>query len=217
MKLAAAQIKSHENVVNKNLELHYRFIEIASDNGADLITFPEMSITGYHREGADKSAFTMDDSRLDLLQKQSGDKNIIIVAGAPILIKSDLYIGSFIIKPDGTLAIYTKQYLHSGENDFFKSSFDYNPVIELENEKIVFAICADIDNPLHPEAAAKKGCTIYIPNIFFSSTGILGAHESMSGYAKEYSMNILLSNFCAESCGGCMPGVEVHFGHQMED
>ena len=65
MKLAAAQIKSHENDVNKNLEEHYRFIEIASDNGTDLITFPEMSITGYLREGSEKLAFYPDDSRLD--------------------------------------------------------------------------------------------------------------------------------------------------------
>lgn len=198
MKLAATQIKSYENEVNKNLEEHYRFIETASDHGVDLITFPEMSITGYLREGADKLAFTLDDSRLELLRKQSVDKNIIIIAGAPIQIKSDLYIGSFIFKPDSTFSIYTKQYLHSEENEFFSSSFDFNPILEVENEKLSFAICADIDNPLHPEVAAKKGCTIYIPSIFFSTVSILEAHKSMRDNAKKYSMNILLSNYCGE-------------------
>ena len=201
MKLASAQIKSNQNNVEKNLIDHHRFIKRAADYDVDIITFPEMSITGYLRENADRIAFNLDDVRLDELRNLSSDHNMVIIAGAPIQIESNLYIGSFIIKPDGTLSIYTKQYLHTGEDEFFQSSFDYNPVIEIDDEKISFAICADIDNPLHPDAAYKNGSTFYMPSIFFSTTGISGAHNSLSLYAQRYSMNILLSNYCGKLWG----------------
>ena len=146
MKLASAQIKSNQNNVEKNLNVHYRFITIASEHGADLITFPEMSITGYLRERA--------------------DYNMVIIAGAPIQIESNLFIGSFIIKPDSSISIYTKQYLHTGEEEFFNASFNYNPIIDLANERISLARCADIENPLHPDDAAKNKSTIYVSSSF---------------------------------------------------
>ena len=195
MILASAQTKPIRFDINANLEEHYKFIEFASDNGAGLIIFPEMSITGYERYEALSMAFTENDSRLSKLKQLSVERSIVIVVGAPVVIEDELYIGSFIIKPDNSVSIYTKQYLHSGEELFFKSSFDYNPVIKLENEKISLAICADIVNPKHAENSHKRNSTIYLASIFYTPNGVPEAYETLSGYAKKYSMNILMSNF----------------------
>jgi len=206
MIIASAQTKPKRGNIEENLVDHYRLIGIASDNGADLITFPEMSITGYERETASSLAFTPNDSRLDKLKQLSIDKKITIIAGAPIQINSDLFIGGFVVQPDNSVRIYTKQFLHSGEEEYFKPSFNYNPIIKLGNEQISLAICFDIENPIHPENASKLGCSLYIPSIFYTPNGILSAHNLLSSYARKYSMNILLSNYCGESwnlpCGG---------------
>jgi len=199
MILASAQTKPKQGKIKENLLDHYKMIERASDSGADLIVFPETSMTGYERENADLLAFSPDDSRLDHLIKLSGDKNITIIAGAPIKIKSDLYIGSFIIQPDNSVKIYTKQFLHLGEEVYYKPSFDYNPIIKLDNERISLAICFDIENQIHPKNASKNECTLYIPSIFFTPNGISEAHNLLSSYAKKYSMSVLMSNFCAKS------------------
>ena len=199
MILATAQTKPKRGNIKENLLDHYRLIEKASDNGADLIVFPETSITGYERENADLLAFSFNDSRLANLIKFSVDKKITIIAGAPIKIKTDLYIGGFIIQPDGSIKIYTKQFLHSGEEVYYKSSFEYNPVIRLGNEWISLAICFDIENSIHPKNASDNGCTLYVPTIFFTPNGISEAHKLLSSYAKKYSMQVLMSNFCAES------------------
>lgn len=201
MILASAQTKPKRGNINENLLDHCRLIDIAADKGVELIVFPEMSITGYEREMAASLAFTPNDSRLDKLAKLAVDKKIIIIAGTPIRIGLDLFIGGFILKPDGSIAIYTKQFLHLDEVDYFKSSFDYNPIIKLDNKRISFAICADIDNPIHPENAGKVDSSIYIASIFFSPQGISTAHNLLSGYAKKFSMNILMSNFSGESWG----------------
>lgn len=172
MNLAAAQIQSYSKNIETNLQIHQNMINLAVDHDVDLILFPEMSLTGYFREGASEFAFSLNDSRLDTLRSLSTDHKMIVIAGAPIRIESKIYIGSFIIKPDGTSLIYTKQFLHPGEEECFNASFDYNPIIEFENERISPAICADIDNPQHPEEAGKSSTTIYVTSIFSSQSKV---------------------------------------------
>jgi predicted amidohydrolase len=160
-----------------------------------------MSITGYEREGADLLAFSSNDNRLDKFIRLAVENKIIVIAGAPIKINSDLFIGEFIILPDGSIKIYTKQFLHPGEEKYFTSSFDHNPLIKLDNERISLAICADIDHHLHAENACKVESSIYISSIFFSPNGIPSAHNILSNYAQKFSMNVLMSNFSGESWG----------------
>ncbi|WP_244284342.1 nitrilase-related carbon-nitrogen hydrolase [Flavobacterium oncorhynchi] len=50
MILAAAQTKPTQGNIEANLQDHYNLIEMAVQNGEQLITFPEMSITGNERE-----------------------------------------------------------------------------------------------------------------------------------------------------------------------
>ncbi|KQB39331.1 carbon-nitrogen hydrolase family protein [Flavobacterium aquidurense] len=216
MILAAAQTKPTRGDIKTNLLDHYRLVELAVQNGAQLIAFPEMSITGYEREHAQKLAFEKDDSRLDHLKKLAFENNIIIVAGAPIQIDLEIFIGEFIIFPDNRIEIYTKQFLHEGEEEFFQPSFDYNPMIKIENQNISFAICADIDNPLHPQKASKRETDIYIASIFFSPNGIPNAYRDLQNYAQKHQMNILMSNFSGESWGSPSAGQSAFWNNKGE-
>ena len=216
MILAAAQTKPTRGNIEANLLDHYRLIELAVQNGAQLITFPEMSITGYEREHAQKLAFQKEDSRLDHLRKLASENNIIIVAGAPIQIDDEMFIGEFVIAPDQSVSIYTKQFLHEGEDEFFQSSFDFNPMITIEDQKISFAICADIDNPLHPENACKRATDIYIASIFFTPNGIPNAYRDLQSYAGKHKMNILMANFSGESWGYPSAGQSAFWNNKGE-
>lgn len=199
MIITAAQTVPKKKDILENLNDHYKLIQLAADNGAQLIVFPELSLTGYQREEAVNLFFDANDSRLDRLKELAADKNMIIIVGAPIKQNSFLYIGSFIVFPDKSILIYTKQFLHTGEEDYFVSSFDYNPQIKLEDENISLAICADIENPLHAENASKSKSTLYIASIFYTPKGISEAHTLLSEYAKKYSMAILMSNYGGSS------------------
>jgi len=154
-----------------------------------------MSLTGYEREQADELSFSENDTRLNPLKEKAVANQIIIVAGAPVKIDSQLYIGSFIFLPDSTILIYTKQFLHDEEALFFSPGFDHNPLLKLEKEVISFAICADITNPIHPENAAKKNTSLYLASIFYTPNGINEGHQQLAYYAKEHGMNILMANF----------------------
>jgi predicted amidohydrolase len=192
--LASAQTLP-KNDVAENIDDHIRLVQEASRCKVDLIVFPELSLTGYDREQAKEKAFTVNDNRIKSLSDASDNYQMTIVAGAPILIESDLYIASYIIQPNTVPLIYIKQNLHNGEVDYYDSRNDYNPTISIKGEVISFAICADIDNPKHVEAVASIGCTTYVSSIFFTTGSIANALEMLSNYARKHCLNIVMSNY----------------------
>ncbi|GAB3503696.1 carbon-nitrogen hydrolase family protein [Emticicia fontis] len=174
-------------------------IEEAAQYKVQLIVFPEMSLTGYERERAKELAFKPDDIRLNAFIQKAELYQLTIVIGAPIKIDSNLYIGAFIIQPDGSITIYTKQFLHDGEEKFFSAGLANNSAISIANEKVSVAICADITNPLHPENAHNKHTNLYIASLFYTPNGIAEAYEQLGQYAEKYQMNVLMANYCGES------------------
>ncbi len=196
MRIAAAQIQTIPQNTAANIRNHIRMIEAAAKQGVSLLLFPEMSLTGYELEMAETLAFEQNDPRLADLVGLAVRYKMLIIAGAPIRIGSRLYIGSFIFSPEGEVSIYTKQYLHGGEEKFFAASFEHDPLVILGEEKIALAICADITNPLHPEAASKRKATLYAAGIFYSTpTGIEEAYKQLSHYARKYKMGVLIANY----------------------
>lgn len=201
MIIAAAQTVPARENITFNLQQHYQLIKQASGLGVQLIIFPELSITGYERELAKDQAFTVDDNRLDGLIRYAEQYHMTIVAGAPVRIEEALFIGAFVIFPDRKVSVYTKQFLHDGEEQFFAYSFDHNPAITLEGQTVSLAICADIENAKHPEKAAEHDADLYLASIFYSPKGIGGAHELLGNYAARYDMAVLMSNFGGDSYG----------------
>ena len=201
MKIAAAQLKPVFQDTEANIQSHLRYIDEASKEGVSLIVFPEMSLTGYERELASAMAFEEDDIRLAIFRERAKKYKMLIIAGAPIRIEAQLHIGLFVCTPEGTLRIYTKQYLHTGEEDFFAPSFKHNPLLVHGREKISLAICADIGNPKHPEAAAESETSLYVASIFYSPEGIEKGYEQLGSYAKKHKMQVLMANYAGRSYG----------------
>ena len=195
MKIASAQIKAKIGDLTGNFTKHLEMIHLASANKVDLIVFPEMSLTGYCRVEGKALAIAPSNPKLLQLKEIAQLKEIVIIVGAPIEIENQLYIGSYILMPNGETRIYTKQFLHEGEDEYYSSSFQYNPQIEIDDEVISFAICADIDHEQHIRNAKATHCSLYIPSIFFSKNGIPAGVDLLTKYAKQYSMKILSSNY----------------------
>lgn len=182
--------------VEENLRDHCRMLDVAARQRADLIVFPEMSMTGYTRERAAELAFDVDDARLGPLKAGAASRHIIAVAGAPIRMNGALYIGSFILFPDQSQSLYIKQFLHPGEELHFSSSFDHDPLIRAGGERLSLAICADIDHPDHARQVCGRRSSVYAASIFFTPGGTSEAHDRMRACASTHSMDILISNYC---------------------
>lgn len=199
MKIASAQIKVSDTNLGLNIAKHLVYIEQAIDAGVKLIVFPEMSITGYVREKAKELALTINDTKMDVFKEKAKAGEIIIAIGAPVAVDNQLCIGTFIFLPTGKTLLYTKQFLHQGEEDYFSPNSDYNPVIEIDSHKLSFAICSDINNPIHAFNASATNTSLYVASIFFTPKGIDEAYTILNEYAKKYSLNIVMSNFTGTS------------------
>jgi predicted amidohydrolase len=199
MKIAAAQISANDEDVQANIRTHIRWSEEAAAPGAELIVFPELSLTGYHIERAREFRFTPDDPRLQPLQETADRCNIHIVAGAPVEIEQTLHIGAFILRPHQPALIYTKQFLHAGEEKAFAPSFDFNPVLELAEERIAFAICADISHPEHGANAARNKATTYVAGIFCTPGGIENDHSYLMQFSLQHQLRVVMANYVGTS------------------
>jgi predicted amidohydrolase len=199
--IAAAQLSPVMENIDSNLREHLMLIRAAAERDVKLIAFPELSITGYLKGQAESLAFMRNDARLDPLREAAARFSMIIIAGAPVRLDTGLHIGALIFHPDGTVSVYTKQHLHTGEEKYFTPNPEHNPVIELCGERISLAICADIANPVHAQNACGSGCTIYIAGIFYTKNIMDSAYKLLPEYAKTHGMNVLMANSCGFTCG----------------
>lgn len=198
--IAAAQTIPVKGDVDENIKNHIVLIDQAHQKGVDLIVFPELSLTGYEPEQAKHLAFVENDERLSSLIEVAHEKQMILIVGAPIQKSEKLHIGAFIIYPDKSNAIYTKRYLHTGEEKFFDPG-EFDTQIELKGEKMSLAICADINNPAHPKSASASGSSIYLAGVLWSAKGYENDIVLMKDYAINYKMLVVLSNFGGDSGG----------------
>jgi len=77
--VAAAQINPELGQIKQNLELHSQFIRQANEAGADLLLFPELSLTGY-QVGRDtlNLALAADDPALLQLSEIAGEMTVAV-------------------------------------------------------------------------------------------------------------------------------------------
>ncbi len=201
MKVAIAQILRNPNALEENMQAHVRASTQAGEQAADVILFPELSLTGYNLKDAKSQAFTLDDNKLRPLQTIADKYDLTIVAGAPVQYGERLLLASIIICPNQPVSCYAKQYLHGEEQKYFDTASDLNPTVTIGNEKVAFAICADINYPAHAHAAYKSGATSYLASIYFESYEMDKAHRLLTAHAKDNRLKVVMANFVGEAKG----------------
>lgn len=97
--------------VGANVEQHLRLLRVAAEGQAQIVVFPELSLTGYGIDLANGLAFSRRDARLAPLVEEASCCSMILIVGAPVRIGSRLHIGAFVVFPDRTVGLYTKQHL----------------------------------------------------------------------------------------------------------
>jgi len=202
MKICIAQLQPVKGDVGKNIELHEKLINIAVSLSADVIVFPELSLTGYEPTLAQELAATPDDKRFDIFQKISNEKRITIGVGMPVTTPFGITISMICFRSDKPRQVYSKKYIHADEEGFFVGG--QNPDIPGFSElNIALAICYEISIPAHAEDAFKKGAKIYIASVAKSTKGIDAAIRQLSDIARSYSMVVVMSN-CIGPADGVM-------------
>lgn len=200
MKIAAAQTIAVKGDIEANIVSSVKFIKQAIADRADLIFFPELSLTGYEPELSAALAITTGDERLLVFKELSVLHEIIIAVGAPIQDDENVLIGIIIFLPDGTVQLYTKQNLHPGEEQYFTAKSS-NLQISVKDKIISFAICADFSNPEHAKQAADNNCTVYLASVLISKGGLKNDTAILKAHAENYGMKVIMANYGGISGG----------------
>lgn len=198
MKICIAQTEPVKGDIQKNIENHIKLVKLAVEKNADIIVFPELSLTGYEPELGKELATTENDKRFDEFQNISDSKKIIIGFGLPTKNEVGISISMIIFQPKKQRLTYSKEYLHPGEEKYFVSGKNSHPII-FKNNKLAFAICYETSIPEHSEKAFKNGANVYIASVLNSINGVDKDINRISNIAKKYKMTSVMANFVGKS------------------
>lgn len=198
MKICIAQIKPLAGDIEKNIEKHKTFIELAVNKGSDLVFFPELSVTGYEPKLAGRLATDKHDKRFDSFQKISNTKNIIIAIGMPTTSSKGVLISMIIFQPNKDVLLYSKQMLHSDEEPYFVSG-QQQLILSFASDKIAPAICYESLQHQHSADAGESGATVYLASVAKSASGVEKAYRHYPDIGKKYGMAVLMAN-CIGPC-----------------
>jgi predicted amidohydrolase len=193
MKICVAQTKPVKGDILQNVEVHKRLIALAIDNSADMIVFPELSVTGYEPELAKNLATNQDDNRLQDFQQLSDNNNIIIGVGMPLKQTAGITISMIIFQPHQPRQTYSKQHLHEDEFPYFVNG-QGQVFLNAHSNTIAPAICYELSVPEHPEYAYKHGANIYIASVAKTDSGMEKANKILADTARKYAMTVLIAN-----------------------
>ena len=199
--IAAAQSASVAGDVRWNVAHHLRFAALAAEHGAQLLVFPELSLTGYELAIARWNTVCPDNPALDTLRQFATQAKMTVVAGAPLLNgKDELYIGALAFRPDGSVSTYTKVHVHESELHVFRPGPGGAPLL-IGEATVALAICADASHPQHAARAAERGANVYATGALVDVAGYARKAALMGTYAREHKMAVLLANYSGASGG----------------
>jgi predicted amidohydrolase len=193
MKICIAQIRPVAGNIEQNIQLHKQSVEQAIARKADLILFPELSLSGYEPRLAEQLATTQEDERLDVFQAMSETHGIVIWPGIPTRSEAGIHISILIFQPDGSRTTYSKQLLHEDELPYFVPG-QTEVMINCKGKKIAPAICYESLQTVHAEKAHNNGADIYLASVAKSAKGVEKAYVHYPLIAKQHGMIVLMSN-----------------------
>jgi len=205
MKICAAQTRPITGDIPGNIANHKQWIERAVADGAELIIFPELSLTGYEPTLAKALATEQGDTRFDDFQALSDANGITIGVGVPTKHETGICISMLLFQPHTARRVYAKSYLHPDEEAFFIRGHSA-PQLQVNHTNVALAICYEISVPEHLESALKFGPGIYVASVAKFVNGIHKAIERLSKVAADCAMPVLMANCVGFADGGHCAG-----------
>ncbi|MEL7120666.1 MAG: carbon-nitrogen hydrolase family protein [Bacteroidota bacterium] len=193
MKIGLVQFISEKGDVSKNIENHLKFIRIAIQQKANVIVFPELSITGFEPTLAKELAVVLDDSRFNAFQDLANAEEVTIGVGMPTKASDGINISMMIFRPHKERMLYSKQILHEDEFPYFVSG-KKEAFFTIDGKKIALGICYETMQERHIRHAVSCKADVYLASVAKSKIGVEKAYAHFPKMAKELNIPILMSN-----------------------
>jgi predicted amidohydrolase len=196
--VAIVQTKPAACAIDFNIKAHETWVKKAATHHADMVFFPELSLTGYEPKQAARLALRADDARLDVFAMLSHALKITIGVGAPTLGFDGVRISMIVFRPDAARVVYSKQHLHSDELPYFVAG-NGQVTLDFGADVVAPAICYESLLAEHCAQAAALGATLYVASVAKSANGLAKAAAHYPAIARRHALSVLMAN-CAGPC-----------------
>ena len=168
-KIALAQISCLRGNKKANLQKIEEYAKKAKEKNAELVVFPELSLTGYTvRDEVYELAEKIPGPSTSAIEKLTREIGIHIIFGMPELsekTEATVYNSAVLIGPEGLIGKYRKMYLptHSvfEEKRYFRPGHDVG-AFETELGKIGIIICYDLFFPEVSRLTRLEGAKLIV-------------------------------------------------------
>ena len=207
--IAIAVFNAKVGRTRDNLEKTLRFTEQAAAEGAELICFPEMNVTGYcNQEAMAGYAETIPGPASDRLLELADNTRVTVLAGmAEKDAAGNLYIAHLAAGPGGDLAVYRKLHLAPPEQSLYSPGADI-PLFKVDDTTCGIQLCYDAHFPeLMTRMAVDGADVVFIPHAS-PSRGMTVAQKHQSwmrhlpARAYDNGLFIVAGNLTGDNCNG---------------
>lgn len=169
IKLALAQISSKREDKEANLKRFEKETLKANQQGADLVIFPELSLTGYVvRDQIYELAETIPGPSTERMVNLAKDTGIYIIFGMPELsekTRATLFNTALFVGPEGIIGKYRKMYLPT--HSVFEEKRHFRPgyqaaAFDTSIGKIGLCICYDVFFPEVTRLVRLQGAELIV-------------------------------------------------------
>jgi len=166
IRIAAVSFNSVVNRPDDNLARMDPWIRLAKKQGAQLICFPELTVTGYStRPEINSSAEPVPGPISRRLQEMACEHQMVILAGmAEKDEKSCVYASHLVVTPEKMAGVYRKIHIAPPEQGIFAPG-DAVPLFETAGVKLGIQLCYDVHFPeLSTRMALDGADVIFMPH-----------------------------------------------------
>lgn len=201
LKIALAITNSQVGRIDFNLEAMHRQVNEAANNGADVICFPEMSITGYYNNPELKKwSLPCACPELDTVSTLASSSSIAILAGfSEIDSEKRVYATHGVFYPNGQKSFYRKLHIAPPEKEILQKG-SYIPIFDYLGIKFGVQLCYDAHFPELSTAMSVKGVDL----IFFPHASPRGNPEKkMQSWLRHLTARAFDNGIYVAACNQC--------------
>lgn len=159
-RIALVQMQAETGNAKRNLARITEFVAAAAEKKANIICFPELSITGYNKTKGLLIPEEVPGPSSDYISGLAQRAGMVIMAGIPEKSDNDRpYIAQLVAFPGGQTVTYRKTHLGKSEVNAF-STGNTLPVFSADTAKFGIGICWDMHFPELSTILALQGAEI---------------------------------------------------------
>lgn len=166
VKIALVQLESIPGQISANTDKICKFTREAAEQGAALIVFPELAITGYYldriKNNPEKLFLSPEDPCILRIQKTADECGINIIFGCPLKRNGRYTNSALIIDESGSIcSVHDKVFLWKEEKELFVAGRSFRPS-KLSFGVVGTMICYDAGFPESARELALQGAEVLV-------------------------------------------------------